>query len=38
MLKSLDIFLWDMKVGTIISAKKKYTEEIDSGLRRGSLL
>ena len=27
MLKSLDIFLWDMKVGTIISAKKKYTEE-----------
>ena len=27
MLKSLDIFLWDMKVGTIISTKKKYTEE-----------
>lgn len=27
MLKSLDIFLWDMKVGTLISTKKKYTEE-----------
>ena len=27
MLRSLDLFLWGIKVGTLISTKKKYSEE-----------